>query len=209
MPLKKGKHAADINTEEKIKKAARVVFHKKGFAAARTRDIAEEAKINLALLNYYFRSKEKLFQLIMFETLAEFNQALGEVFNDESTTLEKKIQLISEKFIDAIIAEPEIPMFIMNEIRSHGDKILENLPANTILQSFFIKQYRQAVKDKTIMEQNPLHFLMNLTGLIAFPFINGPILKKVGKLNDRQFENLMKERKKKIPVWIKAMITAS
>ena len=209
MPLKKGKHAPDINTEQKIKKAARVVFHDKGFAGARTRDIAEAANINLALLNYYFRSKEKLFQIIMVETLAEFNQAMGEVFNDESTTLEKKIQLVSEKYIDIIIAEPEIPIFIMTEIRSHGAEILEKLPANTILQSSFIKQYRQAVKDKTISEQNPLHFLMNLTGLITFPFINSPILKKVGNLSDSQFNNLMKERKKKIPIWIKAMFTAS
>ena len=209
MPLKKGKHAPDINTEQKIKKAARVVFHDKGFVGARTRDIAEAANINLALLNYYFRSKEKLFQIIMVETLAEFNQAMGEVFNDESTTLEKKIQLVSEKYIDIIIAEPEIPIFIMTEIRSHGAEILEKLPANSILQSSFIKQYRQAVKDKTISEQNPLHFLMNLTGLITFPFINSPILKKVGNLSDKQFDKLMKERKKKIPIWIKAMFMAS
>ena len=206
MPTKKGKQAPDINTEEKIKRAARVVFHKKGFAAARTRDIAEEAKLNLALINYYFRSKEKLFQLIMVETLTEFNQAMGEVFNNETTTLETKIQLISEKYIDLIIAEPEMPIFIMNEIRSHGAEILEKLPANTILQSSFIKQYRKAVKDKIIREPNPLHFLMNITGLIVFPFINGPILKKVGKLNERQFDKLMQERKRLIPIWLKAML---
>ena len=198
----------DTNTETRIKAAARVVFHKKGFAGARTRDIAEEAQINLALLNYYFRTKEKLFQLIMVETLGEFNQAMGEVVNDETTTLEKKIQLISEKYIDLTIAEPEIPLFIMSEIRTHGAEILEKLPAKGILQSFFIKQYLQAVKDKRIIEQNPLHFLMNLTGLITFPFINSPILKKVGKLNDKQFNKLMEERKRKIPLWIKAMFTA-
>ena len=209
MPAGKVKQSNDANTEEKIKAAARVVFHKKGYAAARTRDIAEEANINLALLNYYFRSKEKLFQLIMIETLAEFNQVMGEVFNDETTTLEKKIQLVSEKYIDIIIGEPEIPVFIMNEIRSHGAEILEKLPAKTILRSSFIKQYRQAVRDKLIMEPNPLHFLMNLTGLITFPFINSPILKKVGKLSDRQFDKLMKERKQKIPIWIKAMFKAT
>ena len=54
----------DISTEEKIKEAARKIFHKKGYAGTRTRDIAEEAGINLALLNYYYRSKEKLFELI-------------------------------------------------------------------------------------------------------------------------------------------------
>ncbi|MFV0289726.1 MAG: TetR family transcriptional regulator, partial [Mangrovibacterium sp.] len=54
-----------MSTEEKIMEAARKVFHAKGFAATRTRDIAEEAGINLALLNYYFKSKQKLFAMVM------------------------------------------------------------------------------------------------------------------------------------------------
>jgi AcrR family transcriptional regulator len=199
----------DANTEKKIKTAARVVFHKKGFAATRTRDIAEEAGINLALLNYYFRSKEKLFQLIMIETLTEFYQNMGLVFNDETTVLEKKIQLIAEKYIDLLIEEPLVPIFIMSELRSHGAEILEKLPsANAILQSSFIRQYNDAVKKGKIVPLNPLHFLMNLTGLVVFPFVNSPTLKKIGKLNDRQFNKLMQERKKMIPIWMNAMFNA-
>ena len=74
--------AKDSSTEEKIKIAARHVFHIKGYAGTRTRDIAEEAGINLALLNYYFRSKEKLFEIVMMETLRDFLQSLTSVFND-------------------------------------------------------------------------------------------------------------------------------
>ena len=55
----------EVTTEDKILSAASKVFTEKGFAGTRTRDIAEEAGINLALLNYYFRSKEKLFQQVM------------------------------------------------------------------------------------------------------------------------------------------------
>src|SRR3954470_1649970 len=87
----KGAHSA----EEKIKAAARVVFHQKGFAATRTRDIAQEAGINLALLNYYFRSKQKLFDLIMAETVSAFMQNMVLVLNDEKTTLAHKIQELS------------------------------------------------------------------------------------------------------------------
>src|SRR5947209_3279708 len=146
MPAKKAKDLPDINTEAKIKAAARVVFHKKGFAATRTRDIAEEAGLNLALLNYYFRSKENLFELIMFETISGFFQNMGSVFNDEKTTLEKKIELIVENYVDLLIKEPEIPIFMMSEIRSRGGAILEKLPvANAILQSALVKQYKEAV----------------------------------------------------------------
>ena len=209
MAAKKNKQTPDFNTEQKIKAAARLVFHKKGFAAARTRDIAEEAGMNLALLNYYFRSKEKLFQLIMFEAIAGFMQNMGAVFNDENTSLEKKVELVAEKYIDLFIMEPELPLFVMSEIRSHGAEILEKLPTvNTIMQSAFIKQYQKAVKEGKITEPKPLHFIMNLMGMIVFPFIGGPMLRKVGKLNDRQFNKLMQERKKLIPIWVKAVLKA-
>ena len=207
MSVKNAKPSSD--TESKIKAAARVVFHKKGFAATRTRDIAEEAKINLALLNYYFRSKKKLFELIMLETLTGFFENMGKVFNDETTTLEKKVQVVAEKYIDLITAEPEIPLFIMSEIKSHGADLLEKLPtANTIMHSAFMRQYKEAATDGKITEPNPLHFLMNLTGMIIFPFINSSMFKKVGQLNDKQFDQLMQKRKKLIPVWLKAMLKA-
>lgn len=61
----------DISTEEKIKEAARKIFMEKGFGSTRTREIAEAAGINSALLNYYFRSKEKLFEIIMMESVQE------------------------------------------------------------------------------------------------------------------------------------------
>ena len=58
MPLEQHINENKESTESKIKDAAKIVFHKKGFTATRTRDIAEEAGLNLALLNYYFRSKK-------------------------------------------------------------------------------------------------------------------------------------------------------
>ncbi len=115
MQAKNTKKLPEPNAEAKIKAAAWIVFHKKGFAATRTEDIAKEAKMNLALLNYYFKSKEKLFELVMLETLGTFFQAMGMVFNDEKTSLEKKVQLVAEKYIDVILAEPEMPLFMMSE----------------------------------------------------------------------------------------------
>jgi hypothetical protein len=65
-----------------------------------------------------------------------------------------------------------------------------------VMKSAFIKQYQKAVVDGKIVEPNPLHFLMNLMGLVIFPFMASPMLKKIGNLKDRQFDNLMQERKK-------------
>ncbi|GAO43135.1 TetR/AcrR family transcriptional regulator [Flavihumibacter petaseus] len=205
----KPKRPLDSNTESIIKSAARTVFHQKGFAATRTRDIAAAANMNLALLNYYFKSKENLFQIIMVETLSGFFGTMLVVFNDTSTTLEKKITLAVEGYIDLIITEPEVPLFMMSEIRTSAKNLLTRLKGpESILQTVFVSQYQEAVKQGKITEPNPLHFLLNLLGMIMFPFIASPMVKTIAKLSDKQFEKLMLERKQRIPVWVKAMLKA-
>jgi len=198
----------EITTEEKIKEAAKTVFYKKGFAATRTRDIAEEAGLNLALLNYYFRSKAKLFEIIMTETFSGFIGSIKVILNDEKTSLEQKVQIIAERYIDFIIKEPEIPTFILTEIRNNPEGLLKKLPIKEIVNdSVFIKQFQEAVVKKEISEPNPLHFLMNLLGLIVFPFIAKPMIMGSRNLEINEFNTLMLERKKRIPVWVKAMFT--
>lgn len=197
----------DSSTEDKIKNAAKTVFHKKGFAAARTRDIAEEAGINLALLNYYFRSKEKLFVLVMIETLSEFFGTITKIVNNPETTFEEKIELFASGYIDLIFREPDIPLFIMSEIRNSPDQLLQKIDIRNIMfSSVFMSQFNDAVQQGKIKDQNFMHFMMNFIGLIVFPFIGKPLLKAISGLNEEQFNALIEERKKLIPVWIKAMI---
>ena len=74
------KKELDSTTEAKIKAAAEKVFMEKGFSATRTRDIAEEAGMNLSLLNYYFRSKENLYNIIMMEKLKVFFDIIENIF---------------------------------------------------------------------------------------------------------------------------------
>ncbi|MXO06771.1 TetR/AcrR family transcriptional regulator [Flavobacterium sp. HBTb2-11-1] len=199
----------DSTTEEKIKTAAKTVFYKKGFTATRTRDIAEEAGLNLALLNYYFRSKAKLFEIIMTETFTGFIGSMKVIFNDEKTSLEQKVMTIAERYIDFISVEPEIPTFILTEIRNNPEGLLKRLPIKEIVNdSVFIKQFQEAVQNKEITEPNPLHFLMNLLGLVVFPFIAKPIIMGSKNLETEQFHALMQERKKKIPIWITMMFKA-
>ncbi|MBO9583629.1 MAG: TetR/AcrR family transcriptional regulator [Flavobacterium sp.] len=196
----------DATTEEKIKTAAKTVFYKKGFSATRTRDIAEEAGLNLALLNYYFRSKAKLFEIIMAETLSGFISSMKIILNDEKTSLEEKVKIIAERYIDFISTEPEIPTFILTEVRNNPDGLLKKLPIKEIVnESVFIKQFQEAVQNKKITEPNPLHFIMNLMGLVVFPFVAKPIIMGSKNLEPTQFYDLMQERKKKIPIWIAMM----
>ncbi|MDH7461320.1 TetR family transcriptional regulator [Chitinophagaceae bacterium 26-R-25] len=199
------KQIKDLSTEEKIKEAARKVFTSKGFAAARTRDIAEEAGMNLALLNYYFRSKEKLFEIVMTENLLHFISGIQTLLYDTATSIDEKIDRLTNYYIDQIIEYPDLPLFILNALKSNAKFLKGKLNKNIMLKSHFMLQLQAELKKnkKTI---KPLHFIINTFSMIIFPFVARPLLMEVALSKDAEFIELMNERRKLIPVWIKTIL---
>ncbi|ESU20356.1 TetR family transcriptional regulator [Flavobacterium enshiense DK69] len=195
----------DTNTEEKIIAAARKVFLSKGFSGTRTRDIAEEAGINLALLNYYFRSKQKLFELVMQEKIQKLLGSLLPIFNNNATSLEDKIALIVDNYIEILSESPDLPIFVLNEIRKKNFQIVPKSDLGTvIMQSSFIKQLQERRTDI-----NPVQFLLSILGMIIFPFVAKPLLDYNGLAKEDIFLSLMQERKKLIPVWADAILKSN
>jgi AcrR family transcriptional regulator len=192
----------DLTTEEKIKEAARNVFTRKGFAATRTRDIAEEAGINLALLNYYFRSKEKLFEIVYLEKMQKFFGFIGPIMYNESTSLENKIEGIVSIYTDMLLDNPDIPFFILGESRNNPAIVLNAMPKKDFLKnSVFIKQLRDKKPD-----QDPLQFLLSMLGMTIFPYLMKPVFMKITELDDTKHRQMMLDRKKLLPVWCKALL---
>ena len=103
--------AAEVSAEGRIKNAAKLIFTRKGYQATTVRDIAAEADINVASVNYYFRSKEKLFRLVMAETLEQFFSESESVFYDTSLSLIEKLEWLSDHFIARVLKEPDLPLF--------------------------------------------------------------------------------------------------
>lgn len=202
----KAKKVVDHTTEEKIKEAARKVFTRKGYAAARTRDIAEEAGINLALLNYYFRSKEKLFDIIMMENVHRFMGGVQEIFANEKTSLNEKTESVASNYIDMLIQHPDLPLFIMSELRARPDKLVERMGIKEFLfKSCYFRQLAETLKNRQI-EINPMHYFLNTLAMIVFPFIGSPIVRNIGNMKQEQFAQMMSERKKLIAKWVDAML---
>ena len=192
----------EISTEDKILLAASKVFTEKGFSGTRTRDIAEEAGINLALLNYYFRTKEKLFEQVMkVKIVLLFGQIIPIVTN-EKTSLEEKIDLASEKYFDILTKNPNLPLFVLSEIQKKTSDVKSILPFEKVLNnSFLLKQIKEKRPDL-----NPFHFLLNFLGLTVFPFVGKPILQSFDLMNDSEFQKFVEERKTLVPMWIKMML---
>jgi|SRR5580692_2090119 AcrR family transcriptional regulator len=201
------KLSQDLSTEEKIKASAQKIFTKKGYAASRTRDIAEEAGINLALLNYYFRSKEKLFEIIMLENFAQFINGVKTLANESNTSLEQKIDAIVELYINQLMANPDLPIFILNEIRSNPKMIRSSgFSKDMLLKSYFMEQLKEELAKNKNTQIPPLQLVINIFSMTIFPFAAAPLLSKVGNLSGQDFKILMEQRKALIPHWIKKMI---
>jgi AcrR family transcriptional regulator len=198
------KKKIDASTEEKIIEAARKVFTAKGYAATRTRDIAEEAGLNLALLNYYFRSKEKLFALVMAEKVGQLFGIIGPIVNGEKTSLEEKIELIVPAYLEVLLQNPGLPLFVLSEIRNNPEHFSNRVQAGKILsESILVKQLLERQPDI-----NPLHFIINLLGMCIFPFVTKPVFLASGIVNESSFTQLIEQRKTLIVKWVKQMLEA-
>lgn len=207
MPKAKPVTVKESSTEEKIKEAARKLFTQKGFSATRTRDIAEEAGINLALLNYYFRSKQKLFDIIMMENFRQFIQGISFNFLEQNSTLDQKITKVVSMYIDFLTQNPDLPLFILNELRNNPEQLATNIDDEVgSSRSKLFGQLKLAAEEGKIGDINPFHLMANLIGLTVFPFVARPILQKVTDVTDNQFNELMQQRKQLIPIWIKTML---
>jgi len=199
----------DTNTEARIKEAARIVFLNKGFAATRTRDIAEEAGINLALLNYYFRSKQKLFNIIMLDSLKIFLSSIFNVINDSKLSFEEKLVSISSNYIDTLLVNPEIPLFILSELRNDPAHLIENVGIkDIILNSDLFIQLMNKIDSGEFKVINPLDFIVNFIGMTVFPFLASPILKILGSMDQKEFNAMIESRKEQIPKWVLATLKA-
>ncbi len=105
----------DTTTEEKIREAARQVFRSKGFYGCTSREIANAAGENVALVNYYFRSKSQLFKIIFEAAMDDFVLSMVEVFGSKKSLVEKMRIFIDLEY--AFLAKhPELPSFILNEM---------------------------------------------------------------------------------------------
>lgn len=205
MPVKEKKEKIDASTEERIKAAARTVFTKKGYEATKVRDIAAEADINLSLVNYYFRSKEKLFQLVMSEVVEKLMFNVTAVLNNERLSLHQQIEQVAEHYLDLLQKNPDFPVFMVNEIFAGTDILLKDDRKTAVFQSHFFRQLA-ALQKQGKLKIHPLHVLMNLIGFIVMPFLARPMLERNKVVKANEFKTLMEERKKLIPVWIKSML---
>ena len=197
------KKKKDLTTEQLILNAAKKVFVRKGMAGARMQDIADEAGINKALLHYYFRNKEKLFEVIFMEAAGKLFPRINAIFSSDQPLFEK-IESFCDEYISVITDNPYLPLFVLNEINRDPEYFMQKVMTGKTRPrpEKFLQQIEGETKRGIIKRINPLQLLMNLLSMTIFPFVARPMFQKNLGLTEQQFRAIMEQRKKEIPRFI-------
>ena len=166
------------NTEQNIKEAAKLVFVAKGMAGARMQEIADKAGINKALLHYYFRSKEKLFETVFVELLSKLIPDISVLLSSHLPLFEK-IREFTRLYMDTIQENPMIPVFILHELNRDPAGIGQKIKSFGVQPELFVEDVKKEIENKTIISVDPFHLIVNILSMCIFPIVAQPIIQNV------------------------------
>lgn len=183
------------DTEGQILSAAESVFQKKGMDGARMQEIADEAGINKAMLHYYYRSKQLLFEAVFTNAFSLLAPQLNKILNDDSS-IEEKVKNFTHNYITFISKHPYLPNFIIQELNRNPkffDKIQQNAAFPTLEK--FKNQVKSEVEKGILKPIDGEQLFINIISLNIFPIVATPLIKGFLKIDDKAFKKMMEERK--------------
>jgi AcrR family transcriptional regulator len=182
------KQLKDSSTEEKILEAAKNVFMKYGLYGARMQDIADTAGINKALLHYYFRNKEKLFDKVFEGALQKYFQQM-DVFGDTTLPIKERIFRYIDNITAFLSEYPQMTMFIIKEISINPEMFKEKVQALKRAKAIrLIDALEQEIAAGKIKKIDTTIFMINLHSICTYPFIGAPLFKHALKAHGKDYE---------------------
>ncbi len=179
------------DTELKIVASAEKLFYQKGKAGTSMQDIANDAGINRTLLNYYFRTKDQLFEAVFRKAMASFVPNLAAMFASD-IDFQKLVPKLIHTIIDTMIANPQIPIFVLQELSSNPERMPQVIKEMGIDPELVIKK----------VEGQPhfMQLIINLISLCIFPFAARPVVTGLFFNGDKDaFVEAMHQRKEILP----------
>ena len=185
----------DTNTENRILTAAKNVFQRKGMDGSRMQEIANEAGINKAMLHYYYRSKQLLFEAVFKNAFSLLAPQLNAILNDDSS-IEEKIKNFTHNYITFILKHPYLPNFIIQEL-NRNPEFIEKIKQNKAFPNLdkFKKQVNIEIEKGVIKPIKAEQLFINIMSLNIFPFVAKPLIKAFADVDDKMYKRLIEDRK--------------
>ena len=186
------------NTEQAVLQAAEAEFLDKGFALAKTVDIARRAGVTHAMLHYYFRTKEKLFERIFQEKANALAQSLRTTFDDGKPFL-KQVEDLAGAHFDFLSRNPTLPMFILNEIHLNEERRKVYLPMLVEALQDTIRDLglllEQALKRGEVRPVRTADLLFSMASLNVMTFEGLPIARQAFDMDDEDVRQFVTQRR--------------
>ncbi|HLZ16453.1 MAG TPA: TetR/AcrR family transcriptional regulator [Cyclobacteriaceae bacterium] len=185
-------------TETLIKETAKRVFFQKGLINATTQQIADEAGVNRALINYYFRSRDQLFKAVLKDAVDETRSKVDAIFNSDEP-FKKKISRYLDVFIDRNAQFPYIQNFIITEIMQDPEKMKEHFSRKrNHLMKHIVPPLKEEIEKGHIAPIDPEHFIVNMMSMCSYPLVAKPFIQNMFSYDDKMYKKFLQERKRVI-----------
>lgn len=178
-------------TQELIKETAKNLFFVKGKFDATTQEIADEAGVNRTLINYYFRSRDNLIQII-FDDAQRVDKEKSKVIYSAELPFKEKITQFVESSLSTSLKYPYLESYIVSQINK-GTCKKKHLESD-VMQVFF-KDINKEMELGNIKKMAPVQFILNMVSLLVFPSAIRPLFMENFNLNDSEFDAIISERK--------------
>jgi len=189
------KKIKDVSKEVEILTAAKRIFQRKGMDGARMQEIADEADINKALLHYYFRNKQLLFEAVFKNAFLLLAPQLNKILNSDNSLFDK-IKNFTNSYISFVMKHPYLPNFIIQELNRNPEFVIKLISQEHFPNlEKFKKQVNQDVTKGFIKPISAEQLFINIMALNLFPFIASPLIKGFLQLDDKAYHQLLENRK--------------
>jgi TetR/AcrR family transcriptional regulator len=185
------------DTEQLIKSTAKEIFFARGRINAKLHEIASAAKVNRALMHYYFRSRENLFDVVFREAMHESFLMMFEILNSDKE-FEEKIEEAVHHIVDVLNHYPYIESFIISEINKNPSSAgsISAIRNGKNLMTPFMKEIAAYLRKRKIGGIRPEQFMVNMMSLCAYPSSTKPIIRKVLSMTEKEYQDFMDARRK-------------
>ncbi|MGH2670629.1 MAG: TetR/AcrR family transcriptional regulator, partial [bacterium] len=190
----------DQETRERILNAAHAVFLRKGTANSRTQEIADEAGVNKALVHYYFGTKSALADAIFERALGTITPRIFGILADPNRTVEEKVPAIVREQIDFHSTRPYLAGYLLSEMHAEPERVARLIGGHGGVPLDVIRrQLREASRAGTLRPISAEQFVVNLMGLLIFPFAIRPALGALLSLDATRWPAFLEERRRLLP----------
>jgi TetR/AcrR family transcriptional regulator len=191
------RQARSSETRAAILAAAEQIFAKSGLDGARTDAIAAEAGVNKALLYYYFKSKDGLYEAVVEDHFRDFNRQALEVLSAPGDVRDILLRYVSLYF-DFISTRHRYASLYQQLMTARG-KSLERLVRKYFVprSQAFNQLLERGTRDGSLRRTDARHTAISIVGLIVFYFSAAPVLQLLGHSDAYNAANL-KRRKQEV-----------